>query len=153
MGFRLAWTIVEDAVGAGDPSQPVAPFTNATSAPVIGSGAPGQERREHQGDSAATVAKLEGSKRSPEQDSADPYKKPAILQSHARSQALTGQPYRGTKRLWRLSLQGKGIGRPMRIRPFSVGQIVRRASYLHLHASDNNELLRGQVENVYLPRS
>ena len=72
MGFKLAGTIVEGVVGAGDPSHPAAPFTKATSAPVIGSGAPGQQRRERQGDSAATVAKLEGSKRSPEQDSADP---------------------------------------------------------------------------------
>lgn len=99
MGFRLAETIVEVRVGAGDPSQPAAQFTNATNAPVIGSGAPGQQRRERQGDSGATHAKREGAQRGPEPDCADPYKKPASLQSYARSQALTGQPYRGTKRL------------------------------------------------------
>ena len=120
MRFRLAGTIVEGGVGAGDRSHRAAPFTNATSAPVIGSGAPVQQRRACQGDSGATLAKPEGPKGGPEPDSADPYKKPAGLQTHARSQALTGQPYRGTMRLRRLSLQGKGNARLMRIRPFSV---------------------------------
>jgi hypothetical protein len=77
MGFRLPGTTVEGGVGAGDPGQRAAPFTNATSAPVIGSGSPGQQRSERQSDSGATHAKREGAKRGPEPDCADPYKKPA----------------------------------------------------------------------------
>ena len=108
MGFRLAGTIVEARVGAGDPSHPVAPFTNTTSAPVIGSGAPGQQRSERQGDSGATHAKREGAKRGPGPDSADPQDKPAILTSHARSQTLTDQRYRGPKTRQLLSCRGRG---------------------------------------------
>ena len=79
MGFRLAGTIVEVRVGADDPSHPAAPFTNGTSTPVIGSGAPGQQRREPQGGSAVSAPKCVGSSPYPKPEHAGTHKKSSIL--------------------------------------------------------------------------